>query len=414
MNHNRPFILSVGASLLSLLFVAGTTPANAADLTIGSLPELTGPLSDTGPAFDKATRLAVTVANKAAQSAGLGMAVKIAVADPQGDPQSALQAARTVVDKGASCILGPATTGEAIAILNGITLQKKMTLWPLASSERLRTVKDDGTIFRIVPADALQTNALMAAIVDGMGAPAGKTLAFGYRNDAYGEGLAKSFSKAWTAAGGKIQGPVGFDPQQASFDSEAGLMVAGAPDIYLIVDFPENYAKLGAALVRTGKFDAKKLFLPDAMSMATVPTNIPAASLEGARGVVAGSPKDSEAFKAFTKLWKDDGGVDNAAFSTNAFDSAIMCFLASVAANSTEPGAIRDKVRSIVTDGAPQFNFTTLPAAIKAVKAGQKIDYAGASGQMRFGTNGDLTTGLFDVFTFTGGKRSIIKQVTAK
>ena len=414
MNRNRKFSPGFGASVLALLVSTGVSSAGAADLTIGSLPELTGALSDTGPAFDKATKLAVTVANKAAQTAALPWTVKIATADPQGDPQAALSAARTVVDKGASCILGPATTGESIAILNGITMQKKMTLWPLASSERLRTVKDDGTIFRIVPADAIQTNALMAAMIDGMGSPAGKTLAIAYRNEPYGEGLAKSVSKAWTAAGGKIQGPIGFDPQQASFDSEAGQLVAGAPDTYLIVDYPETYAKLGAALVRTGKFDAKKLFLPDAMSMSTVPANIPAASLEGARGVVAGSPKDSEAFKAFTKLWKDEGGVDNAAFSTNAFDSAIMCFLASVAANSTEPGAIRDKVRSIVAEGAPQFNFTTLPAAIKAAKAGQKIDYVGASGQMRFGPNGDLTTGLFDVFTFAGGKRTILKQVVAK
>ena len=130
--------------------------------------------------------------------------------------------------------------------------------------------------------------------------------------------------------------------------------------------------------------------------------------------MVAGSPKDSEAFKAFTKLWKDEGGVDNAAFSTNAFDSAIMCFLASVAAGSTEPGAIRDKVRSIVTEGAPKFTFVNLADAAKAVKGGKPIDYIGASGQMRFGPNGDLTTGLFDVFKFTGGKRSIVTQVLAK
>ncbi len=411
---NRRFMVPFTASMLALLVSASSTSAVAADLTIGSLPELTGPLADSGPAFDKATKLAVTLANKAAQTAGLGMAIKITVADPQGDPQSALSAARTVVDKGASCILGPATTGESIAILNGLTMQKKMTLWPTASSERLRTVKDDGTIFRVVPADALQTNALMAAMIDGMGSPSGKTLAIAYRNEPYGEGLAKSVTKAWEAAGGKVHAPIGFDPQQASFDSEAGRLVAGAPDVYLIVDYPETYAKLGAALVRTGKFDARKLFLPDAMSMATVPANIPAASLEGARGVVAGSPKDSEAFKAFTKLWKDEGGVENAAFSTNAFDSAIMCFLASVAAGSTEPGAIRDKVRSIVTEGAPKFTFVNLAEAAKAAKAGQKIDYIGASGQMRFGANGDLITGLFDVFKFTAGKRIIVTQVSAK
>lgn len=140
------------ATLAAALAVAGQSSAAPSELTIGVLPELTGPLSESGPAFEKASRLAVDVANKAAAKAGLPMTVKIAVADPQGDPQAALSAARTVVDKGAACVLGPSTTPELIAILNGLTMQKKITLWPTASSVRLRTVKDDGTIFRTVPA----------------------------------------------------------------------------------------------------------------------------------------------------------------------------------------------------------------------------------------------------------------------
>jgi len=410
----RKFAAVGAASLIAFFVSAGGVLAAPAELTIGVLPELTGPLSENGPAFEKASRLAVDVANQAAKSAGIPTTVKIAVADPQGDPQAALSAARTVVDKGASCILGPSTTPESIAILNGLTLQRKMTMWPTASSMRLRTVKDDGTIFRTVPPDSLQTKALMAALTPALGGVAGKTLSIAYRNEPYGEGLARSVSQAWQAAGGKVQGPIGFDPQQASFDSEAGQLVVGSPDTYLVVDYPETYAKFGAALVRTGKFDPKKLFLPDAMSMATVPANIPPASLEGARGVVAGAPRGSDAFKAFSKMWTGQGGAENAAFTANAFDTGIMCFLASVAADSAEPAAIRDKVRSITTEGAPKFTFENLADAIKAVQSGQKIDYVGASGEIRFAENGDLVVGLYDVFTFRDRQREVVGQVTAK
>ena len=411
---NQKFLARLGASVLAMLVATAGTTAGAADLTIGALPELTGPFSELGPSFEKATRLGVDIANQAAKAAGLSSAVKIVVADPGGDPQSALSAARTLGDKGASCILGPATTGESIAILNGLTLQKRMSLWPLASSERLRTVKDNGTIFRTFAPDSMQTKALMAAIVDAMGSPSGKTMAIAYRNEPYGEGLSKNVSKAWQEAGGKVQGPIGFDPQQASFDSEAGKLVAGSPDVYFIVDYPDTYAKLGAALVRTGKFDARKLFVPDAMVMATVAAAIPAASLEGARGVVGAPPKGSDAYKAFAKLWKDQGGVDNAPYITNAFDSAVMCFLASVAAGSSDPAAISDKIRSIVTDGAPRFTFVTLADAVKVAKTGQKIDYIGASGPMRFEANGDLGAGLYDVISYAGGKQVILKQVSVK
>lgn len=413
--NRREVLLGLGAvSLLAMAVAGGGALAAPMELTIGALPELTGPLSDSGPAFEKASRLAVEIVDKAAKAAGTQISVKIVTADPQGDPQAALSAARTVVDRGASCILGPSTTPESIAILNGLTMQRKITLWPTASSVRLRTVKDEGTIFRTVPSDALQTQALMAALTDALGGVSGKTLSIVYRNEPYGEGLAKSVAQAWQAAGGKVQGPIGFDPQQASFDSEAGQIVAGNPTAYLVVDYPETYAKLGAALIRTGKFDAKKLFLPDAMSMSTVPSNIPAASLEGARGVVTGPPKGTDTYKAFNKLWLEKGGVENAAFVTNTFDAGVLCFLSAVAAQSTEPGAIRDKVRSVTAEGAPKFTFENLGEAIKAALSGQKIDYVGVSGEMRFAENGDPVSGLYDVFTFEGGTRVVVKQVAAK
>jgi branched-chain amino acid transport system substrate-binding protein len=47
-----------------------------------------------------------------------------------------------------------------------------------------------------------------------------------------------------------------FDPTQATFDSEAQQIVDNNPDAYVVIDYPDTFAKLGAALVRTGRFDA--------------------------------------------------------------------------------------------------------------------------------------------------------------
>ena len=198
-------------------------------------------------------------------------------ADVQGDPQAALSAARSLVDQGASCLIGPAITPESIAIANGLTIRKRVTIWPVGTSMRLRTIKDEGTIFRTVPPDSLQALALAAAIADKLGSTEGKLVSVVYRNEPYGELLSKGFAKAWEAKGGKVQGPVVFDPAQATFDSEAGQVVANNPDAYVIIDYPDTYAKLGAALVRTGKFDPTKAFVADALAFSTVPSNIPPA-----------------------------------------------------------------------------------------------------------------------------------------
>ena len=55
-----------------------------------------------------------------------------------------------------------------------------------------------------------------------------------------------------------------------------------------------------------------------------------------------------------------------------------------------------------------------LADAVKVAKTGQKIDYIGASGPMRFEANGDLGAGLYDVISYAGGKQVILKQVSVK
>jgi ABC-type branched-subunit amino acid transport system substrate-binding protein len=409
IRNARPWMAATALALILGSTAAGAEPIN---LTIGNILESTGPLSELGPTSEKAMNLSVQVANKAAKDAGVQATVTLVAADSQGDPQAALSAARTLIDKGASCLVGPATTPESISILNGITMQRKITLWPTATSTRLRKVNDDHTIYRTVPADDLQAKALVMAIEKHIGK--GKKVSVAYRNEPYGDALAKSFNDNWQAAGGSVTTKVSFDPQQASFDSEAGQIVEGDPDAYVVIDYPETFAKLGAALVRTGKFDAKKLFVPDAMSFAKVPDNIPAEALAGSYGVAAGSPQGTGPTKLFNKLWDEAGGVANTSLTANTFDAGILCFLAAVQANSTEPGAIRDKIRTVTQEGAPQFTIENLGEGLKLAAAGKPIDYVGVSGAFRFLDNGDPSTSLYDIFQYKDGKQVTIEQVDVK
>ena len=164
--------LAAGLAILAMPVAAQADPIN---LTIGKLLEVTGPLSDLGPSQDKAIKIAIAYANEqAVKAAGVDITAKDVGADVQGDPQAALSAARTLVDQGASCLIGPAITPESIAIANGLTIRKRVTIWPVGTSMRLRTIKDEGTIFRTVPADSLQALALAAAIADKLGTAEGK------------------------------------------------------------------------------------------------------------------------------------------------------------------------------------------------------------------------------------------------
>ncbi|WP_162246994.1 ABC transporter substrate-binding protein [Rhizobium sp. Root1220] len=382
---------------------AGVSQVSPSELNIGVMIEATGPLSDVGPSVEKAAKLAVEVANRASKEAGINLTVHLVAADSQGNPQAAVSAARTLVDRNASCILGPATTPETIAVLNSVTMQREITLWPQASSTRLRSVEDQGTIFRTVAADDLQSKALVLAIENYIGV--GKKVAIIFRNEPYGDALSRIFAKDWQGKGGAIVANIAFDPQQEGFDSEASRALEHDPDAYLVIDYPDTYAKLGAALVRTGKFDPRKLFVADALSFAKVPGNIPAQAIEGAHGVAGGSPRGTGAYDLFAKLWEDAGGVEDGSYTANIFDAGILCFLSAVEAGSTEPRSIRDKVRSVTQDGARRFTIENLSEAVKHAAAGEPIDYVGVSGAFRFGPNGDPTNSLYDIFQYQGGDR---------
>jgi branched-chain amino acid transport system substrate-binding protein len=409
----RKQFLGAAAATIALSLFPISANADPINLVIGKLLEVTGPLSETGPSQDKAIKLAIDYANQAAKQAGVDIVAKDVGSDTQGDPQAALSAARTMADQGAACMIGPSTTPESLAIANGLTIQKKITIWPTGTSMRMRSIDSKGTIFRTVPADSLQAYALVAAVADKLGSTEGKTVSVAYRNEPYGDLLSKGFAAAWTAKGGKIQGPVVFDPNQATFDSEAGQTVANNPDAYVVIDYPDTYAKFGAALVRTGKFDASKMVVADALAFTTVPTDIPAEAIEGARATRGGTPAGTDAAKLFDDLWQKAGGVEHYSLDANSFDSTTICFLAAAAAKSADSGAVTDHIRDIATAGAKQYSLNTLADALKAVSGGEKINYVGVAGAFEFNDVGDPSVSLFDVIEYHGGKGAVVKQVDA-
>lgn len=409
----RSWVIAAGLAAGVVAASISAASAEGVSLTIGKLLELTGPLSENAPSQDKAITIAIDYANQQAAAAGVPIKVTAVGGDVQGDAQAALSAARALVAKGATALIGPSITPESIAIANGLTIEKKITLWPVGTSMRLRTIDDKGTIFRTVPPDSLQALALVAAVADKLGGASGKLVSIAYRNEPYGDGLSKDFTAAWQAKGGKVQGPVVFDPAQATFDSEAQQIVDGNPDAYVVIDYPDTFAKVGAALVRTGKFDATKLFVPDALAFSTVPSSIPAQALEGARGTRGGSDTSTEAYALFDQLWQKAGGVEHFALDANSFDSTIVVVLAAAAAKSADPAAIQAKIRAVTQPGATKYSPNHLAEALKAAWSGQPIDYVGVAGAFEFGKNGDPTISRFDIFEYRGGKLSVVKQIDA-
>jgi branched-chain amino acid transport system substrate-binding protein len=420
MRRIRAGHAAVAAAVLLLALVVGATSGLGASdrstgfkLTIGDIEAYTGDLGSLGAPADKAVKLGVQQLNAAAKKARNGNSFSLVTADTQTDPQNALSAARQVVGKGATCLTGPLSTPESIAVLNGVTKVRRIPMFPTATSTKLREADDAHTIFRTAPPDDLQARALVTAVAQAVGGAKGKTVALGYLNLPYGVGIYQVFSKGWEALGGKIVA-VGYSEEQASYDSEAQKLVAANPAAFVFADYPDTFGKVGAALLRTGKYSASKAFFSDTLALSSIPSTIPAEALNGSYVTAAGSPSGTAQAKAFNKLYKSTSGPKTGALLPNSFDSAILCGLAAVAAHSNNPAKIVKQIPKISGPTGKPYTYLQLAAAMKAVAAGKHIHYIGVSGPINFNARGDTTAALYDLSQWTNGKLVLKKQLNVK
>jgi ABC-type branched-subunit amino acid transport system substrate-binding protein len=387
------------------------------DLVIGASLPLSGALADYGPPGEKAANLAVDQINAAAKEAGADHSVELVSEDNGGgdDPQAAVQAARKLVSSdGASCLAGAWASSDTIPTAESVTIPEEVPLIsPSSTSDEITDLDDNGLVFRTPPADINQGPTLADAVAEDLGGAEGMTVNIAGRNDSYGKGLATVFRDAWEGQGGTIGEEVLYDPKLPSYDTEADQITGNDPDAIVIFDFPETYAKVGPALVRTGNFDTSIAWVTDGLKSSELADAAGADAVDGMRGTAPGSPDAGDASEAFDKLYNssDPADVKRQTFDSQNFDAVMLCYLAAVAAGSTDGADIAEHIQDVSGPGGDKYTFEQLPEAIKALQNGDDIDYEGASGPIDLDDNGDPTAGVYDIFEFKNGVDKVVDEV---
>jgi ABC-type branched-subunit amino acid transport system substrate-binding protein len=384
------------------------------DLKVGDIVPLTGDLSPFGPPGRKAADLAGKQINKAIKQANVDETVTVQHEDEQTDPQASVSAARKLVDGGTSCIAGAWASADTIPVAKSVSIREHVLQFsPSSTAASIATLSDDGFLGRTAPPDTLQAKALADNMKTELGGAQGKTVNVGARNDFYGTGLADAFVKEWQIRGGKIGQKVIYDPKQPSYNSEATKITSGNPDAFVIIDFPETYAKVGPALVRTGKWDVKKTFITDGLATADLPKDAGAAATEGLRGTTVGT-FTTPAGTAFEKLFKEAPGPKLSVYDAQNFDAVMVCYLTAVAAGSSDADKMKDEVSNVTGPPGEKYDYRQLPEIIKDLRDGKDIDYEGAAGPLDLGDNGDPTKWIYDIIRFKNGKLETVKKVIPK
>lgn len=210
-------------------------------LKIGSLLPETGSLAFLGAPEFAGLEYAIAEINEA--GGVLGNPVEYSQGD-SGDTSTdtATVTATRLLGEGVDAIVGPASSGVALTVIDQISAAGVTLFSPANTSPALSTYDDKGLYFRNAPPDGLQ-GAIVAQLVAEDGNASAYILNL---DDAYGNGIADVVAAVLAESGVEVLGQVAYDPTAASFDAEVAEIVAADPDAVILISFDE-----GSRILRT-------------------------------------------------------------------------------------------------------------------------------------------------------------------
>lgn len=390
-------VATLGAAVLS----SCATSFNAKDckdaaLSVGSLLPTTGNLAFLGAPEIAGVDLAVKEINEAGGIAG--KCVSVSHKD-SGDTTTdiATQSATALINEGVDVIVGAASSGVSLSVIDQITGAGVLQISPANTAPDLSTYADNGLYFRTAPSDVLQGRVLGNLIV-GDGAT---KVAFLTLQDPYGTGLYENAKIAVEAAGAKVVANEEFAPATKNFSSQIDKVLAAKPDAIAVISFDEVKAIL-PELVKVKGWDPKKLYLVDG-NTANFDEDFTDFNIAGTQGTIPGVIATDD-FKA--RLAAVNADLDVFAYAAESYDAVMLTALAAAtAAKAGEEvtGANIAKYMAQVSSGGTKVDFTEAGAfkkAIDLINAGTDIDFEGVSGPISFDANGDPTEAYVGIYLF--------------
>ena len=374
-------------------------------LNIGTILPLTGSLAFLGPPEVAASGFAVEDINAAGGVLGNQVVIN------QGDSGDATtDTANTEVDRllaaGAQVIIGAASSGVSLTVIDKITSAGVVQFSPANTSPTLTTYDDNGLYFRTAPSDLLQGRVLANLVIE-EGATSAAVL---YRNDSYGVGLAESFKANFEAAGGTVPEFIEYAEGTESFDAEVDQVVAANPDAVVIVGFAETGPILNTMHERGVGPTAKAVYGVDGNIAGLDQLVSDVSILAGMKGTTPSV--DLASISDFVaKL--DAAGVDGVYdYGAETYDAIVISALAAEIAGCADGVSIGAQINGVTKDGEKCTDFAS---CLSLVQAGTDIDYDGLGGPYEFVDAGEPAAASFRIITYgaAGADSSLDKYVFA-
>ena len=380
----------------------------ADDIKIGLLFDVTGPVANFVPPMLDAVKLAVDQVNAQGGILG-GRRLATVVADTQGTPETAVDAANKLVKvEHVPIVIGPLLSGTTLAAARSVFVPAGVIqISPTATTAELTTLKDNDWVFRLAPSDAYQ-GLVLAHLVATRGL---KRVALTYADDDYAAGIADTFRTAYLRLGGRLTADLKHQENKATYEAELAILAKGKPQALVLIAFAGAGGITMVKEALAGGFFTRFIGT-DSLRDDLLIKEVGADKLKAALFTSPTSPpvtpsveKFESAYAAAYQTTKDK------LFIQQVYDATFLAALAIQKAGSTDRKKIRAALREISGPGCEVVGPGDWKKAADLIAAGKKIDYQGASGNCNFDKNGDVA-GVIGHFVIENGSFKQVGIVT--
>ncbi|MEL7461417.1 MAG: ABC transporter substrate-binding protein [Pseudomonadota bacterium] len=356
---------------------------------------------DWGRPIAETAQFAVDQVNAAGGVAGCQ--IEMVLRDTQVDPKVGVDAAKALVDlEGINLLLGAVSSGVSMPILTSVTVPGDVLQMSCCSSSTAFTAlaeegKTGGLWFRTFATTGVQS-AVAAKVAGDQGFG---SVAILYKNDDWGQDMARLVAADMAAMGVDVTASVAINDAQPSYRGEVTEALATQPEALYLALYPAE----GTAAVREwiSLGGTQKMILANSLKSDEFRDNVGMQYLGEALGTDTSSPR-TESADAFRAAYVERFDSEpNGPGLANSYDAAMIGLLAMEAAGEGATGSDIAAAVAKVTDpdGTPITADTAgFEMAKEVLAGGGTVSFQGATGNVRFDANGDVSAPAV-VWSFT-------------
>ncbi len=394
----RRGVLAAGAATL---FAPSVLRAQDGDIAIGSLTPNTGGGAPFGPNITAAHKRVADAANAA--GGVLGRQIRLFQENSETNPETAVRAADKLINvNGVGAILGTWSSSVTLGVMPKCQAADVVQMCTSSSAD-IPVADDKGLVFNFQPLSPIWGRAI-GNLVKERGI---ETYALMALNNDFTRSMMDGFIEV-VGRDALLLDPFYYNAQQSSYRSEVTQLIAENPQAVFVPSYVTDFTAVYKELFRQG-YEGIVI----TTSLATGPQFKEAVG-DAADGIIHGFPVPAINSPAYGEYLAEAGLEDTGSvqhpFGTAGRDQMTTLLLAIEKAGATDGPSVAKAVWEVTT-GEGKTEVFNLADGLEALRAGEEINYSGASGSIEFDEEGMVLGRDFQLSEIEGGEDVVISRL---